>query len=224
MFYRIANAFLRVAFRLLTRLEVTGVENVPLSGGLMVAMNHVSFLDPLLVCAKVPRRLVWMSKVENWDNRLFGVLLTLYGAFPVQRGEVDRKALARAIEVLRSGLALGIAPEGTRSRDWKLARAKPGAARLALQTGATILPVGIAGTEQAQYDWRKLRRPRIKMRIGKPYKQEAQRPISKEQQQELADEMMFRIAELLPPGYRGAYAERAPDGSPVETGSAPAGA
>lgn len=207
MFYNFANIVLRLGFWLLTRLEVTGVENVPAQGGLMVITNHVSFLDPPLLGMVIPRHIWWMSKIENWDNRILGTILTLYGAFPVQRGEVDRKALTRAMGILRGGGVLGIAPEGTRSRTWQLARAKPGAARLALHTGATILPVGIAGTQLARSAWPKLRRPAITLRIGRPFTLEASRPLSKERQQELADQMMYRIAELLPPSYRGVYAD-----------------
>ena len=207
MFYNFANLTLRLAFWLLTRLQISGLENVPTKGALMVILNHVSFLDPPLIGMAIPRHIGWMSKIENWDNRILGTILTLYGGFPIQRGEVDRKALTRAMGILRGGGALGIAPEGTRSRTWQLARAKPGAARLALHTDATILPVGVAGTELAKSAWRKLRRPVITLRVGKPFKLEATRPLSKEKQQELADQMMYRIAELLPPSYRGAYAD-----------------
>lgn len=206
MFYRFANLVLRLFFYLFTRLEITGQENVPASGSLMVVMNHVSFLDPPLLGVGIPRRIWWMSKIENWNNPIMGAVLTLYGAFPVQRGEVDRKALVHALDILRTGGALGIAPEGTRSRSGILARAKPGAARLALQTDATVLPAGIAGTELAVQDWRKLRRPVISLHVGKPFKLTAEKPVSKEKQQELADFMMLRIAELLPERQRGVYA------------------
>jgi 1-acyl-sn-glycerol-3-phosphate acyltransferase len=205
MFPRFANLVLRLLFFLLTRLEITGRENVPASGSLMVAMNHVSFLDPLLLGVGIPRRIRWMSKIENWNNPIMGTVLTLYGAFPVQRGEVDRKSLVQAMDILRSGGALGIAPEGTRSRSGILARAKPGAARLALQTDATILPVGIVGTELAVQEWRRLRRPVISLHIGRPFKMMAEKPVSKEKQQELADSLMLRIAELLPESQRGVF-------------------
>jgi 1-acyl-sn-glycerol-3-phosphate acyltransferase len=209
MFPRFANLVLRLLFFLLTRLEISGQENVPASGSLMVAMNHVSFLDPLLLGVGIPRRIRWMSKIENWNNPIMGTVLTLYGAFPVQRGEVDRKSLVLAMDILRSGGALGIAPEGTRSRSGILARAKPGAARLALQTDATILPAGIVGTELAVQEWRRLRRPVISLHIGKPFKMTAEKPVSKEKQQELADALMLRIAELLPENQRGVFRDGA---------------
>jgi 1-acyl-sn-glycerol-3-phosphate acyltransferase len=192
MFYGLANLVLRILFFLLTRLEVTGRANVPPTGSLMIVLNHVSFLDPLLLGVGIPRRIGWMSKIENWNNPIMGAVLTLYGAFSVQRGEVDRKALVHALDILRTGGALGIAPEGTRSRSGILARARPGAARLALQTDATVLPV-------------RLRRPVIALHIGNPFKLAAEKPVSKEKQQELSDSMMLRIAELLPEGQRGVY-------------------
>ncbi len=209
MFYNFANLLLRFFFFVATRLRIEGRENVPATGNLMVAMNHLSFLDPPLMGVAVPRRIRWISKAENWNNPIMGAVLTAYGAFPVQRGEVDREALANAIGVLRSTDALGIAPEGTRSRVGRLAQAKPGAARLAIQTDSTILPVAIAGTEQAVHRWPKLGRPEIVVRIGKPFKLQATRPISKERQQELADEMMMHVAELLPEPYRGFYSDQA---------------
>jgi 1-acyl-sn-glycerol-3-phosphate acyltransferase len=205
MFYGLANLVLRILFFLLTRLEVTGRANVPPTGSLMIVLNHVSFLDPLLLGVGIPRRIGWMSKIENWNNPIMGAVLTLYGAFSVQRGEVDRKALVHALDILRTGGALGIAPEGTRSRSGILARARPGAARLALQTDATVLPVAVVGTELVVQAWRRLRRPVIALHIGKPFKLAAEKPVSKEKQQELSDSMMLRIAELLPEGQRGVY-------------------
>lgn len=205
LFIFIADLFLRFAFWLLTRLEISGLENVPKEGPLMVICNHMSFLDPVLLSMAIPRHITWMAKAETWRNPILRLVLSLYGAFPVQRGEVDRQALGRALQVLRSGGVLGIAPEGTRSRVGRMARAKPGAARLALETDATILPVGITGTETAVRLWRKLRRPFITMRVGKPFKLPAERPCTKEKQQMLADFMMYRIAELVPPQYRGVY-------------------
>jgi 1-acyl-sn-glycerol-3-phosphate acyltransferase len=205
MFYRLANLVLRLLFFLLTRLEITGRENVPAAGSLMIVLNHVSFLDPLLLGVGVARRIGWMSKIENWNNPVMGAVLTLYGAFPVQRGEVDRKALVHALDILRTGGALGIAPEGTRSRTGILARAKPGAARLALQTDATVLPVAVVGTELVVQSWRSLRRPAVFLHIGKPFKLAAEKPVSKDKQQALSDAMMLRIAELLPEAQRGVY-------------------
>jgi 1-acyl-sn-glycerol-3-phosphate acyltransferase len=205
MFYGLANWVLRILFFLLTRLEITGRENVPAVGSLMIVLNHVSFLDPLLLGVGIPRRIGWMSKIENWNNPIMGLALTWYGAFPVQRGEVDRKALVHALDILRAGGALGIAPEGTRSKSGILARSKPGAARLALQTDATVLPVAVVGTGLVVQAWRRLRRPVISLHIGKPFKLAAEKPVSKEKQQELSDSMLFRIAELLPAAQRGVY-------------------
>jgi len=205
MFYNLANLFLRFAFWLLTDVEITGLENVPKEGSLMIITNHLSNLDGMLLGATIPRHIRWMAKEEGWHNPILGLILNLYGVFPVRRGMVDRKAMARAIEVLRTGGVLGIAPEGTRSRIGKLARAKPGAARLALEAECTILPVGIAGTEQAVHALTELRRPVITLRIGRPFKLEMEHPVSKEKQQEVADQMMCRIADLLPLSYRGVY-------------------
>jgi 1-acyl-sn-glycerol-3-phosphate acyltransferase len=133
-----------------------------------------------------------------------------YGAFPVRRGEVDRKALGKAVAIMREGRVLGISPEGHRSETATLGRAKPGAARMALQTDTPILPVAVSGTESAVSELFRLRRPRMAVRIGEPFRLEAQKPVSKERQQDLADELMLRIAALLPESYRGVYANGKP--------------
>jgi 1-acyl-sn-glycerol-3-phosphate acyltransferase len=211
MFYKFVNLVLRLLFFVATHLRIEGRENVPGSGSLMVAMNHLSFLDSLAMGVAIPRRLRWLSKVENLDKPILGALLTLYGVFPVQRGEVDRAALSFAIGVLRGNGALAISPEGTRSKVGRLARAKTGAAWLAIQSDPTILPVAITGTEQAVLLWPKLHRPEITVRIGRPFRLQAKRPISQERRQELADEIMMHVAELLPESYRGFYGSQPAD-------------
>ena len=220
MFYRLANLIASFLSRLFARLEITGRENVPKDGALMVVMNHINFLDAPVVGIAVDRRIRWMAKVELWDNPAAGIVMDQYGAFPIHRGEVDRRALGRAVAIMRGGGVLGISPEGHRSSTASLGRAKPGAARLALQTDTPILPVAVAGTEKAVRTWLKLQRPLIHVRIGEPFKLPAERPVSKERQQELVDEVMLHLAALLPESYRGVYANGMP-GPEVEAYTPP---
>src|SRR5881227_310780 len=105
-FYRFANIALRVAGPLWVDLQVHGLELVPRTGPLIVAINHTSFLDPMLVGAVMPRDVMMMAKAEAFGERFLGPLVKWYGAFPIRRGEVDREALKKSLEVLRAGEAL----------------------------------------------------------------------------------------------------------------------
>lgn len=209
--YTIANAFFRLAFALLAHVEVVGRQNVPRSGRLIISGNHTSWLDPLLVGAYVPRRIVFMSKQENFSFPLAGLLITLYGVFAVKRGEVDRVALARTEQVLQAEGALGMFPEGTRSKSGELRRAKAGTALVALRNNAPILPIAISNAQHGLFTpLLHLHRPRIKVEIGAPFFVEDGdgQSLSKEMLVRLTDELMLPIARMLPPEQRGFYADR----------------
>ena len=134
------------------RLRHEGFEHTPADGALIIASNHRSFLDPFLIGALLPaeRPLHFMAKAELFRIPVVGWLLNRLGAFPVRRGESDAKALRTAEAVLERGGVLVIFPEGTRMRAGGLGRPKRGAARLALATGADIMPVVLQGTENAR--------------------------------------------------------------------------
>ena len=134
--------FLRLWFRL----HVSGAENVPASGGVIIAPNHKSLLDPFFVGAAAHRRVRYMAKIEIFKGP-FGPLLVRLGAFPVRRGEADAEALTTAKEILRRGGAVVVFPEGTRvDQADALGAPHHGAARLALETGAPIVPAAVVGT------------------------------------------------------------------------------
>jgi len=130
----------------------------------------------------------------------------------IRRGEIDRTALRRCLEALRAGDVLGLAPEGTRSRSGVLQRGKPGIAYLAYKTDVPILPVAIWGLETWGKSWRRLRRPHVHVVVGKPFRlpRLEGKPRSKDLQV-LADQVMYRIAALLPEKYRGVYAGEVPE-------------
>lgn len=150
--------------------RVTGLENIP-EGGAMLAGNHVSYMDPVLLWCVVPRRIHFMAKSELWANSLFAWLLPRLYSFPVNRGEPDRTAITTATELLTSGELVGVFPEGSRAADGGtgLGQAHGGAAFIALRAGAPVVPVAFAGTGKV---WpRGQRYPRLRktfIRIGKP--------------------------------------------------------
>ncbi|HZU77802.1 MAG TPA: lysophospholipid acyltransferase family protein, partial [Dehalococcoidia bacterium] len=145
-FYWLMTNLMALALRIFGRWEVRGRRNVPRSGPLLVVANHLNNSDPPLLGASIPRRLRFMAKVELFQKGLLSLPIRLFGGFPVRRFEADLRALRRAQELLADGEAVALLPEGTRNRHGTgMQRVYPGAALLALRTGAPILPVGITG-------------------------------------------------------------------------------
>jgi 1-acyl-sn-glycerol-3-phosphate acyltransferase len=205
-FYYVAKVILRVSFTLLTRWEVKGKENVPRQGPLLVVANHLNLADPPLLGVSLGRRIIFMAKEELFRSRFAAYFLGGFGSFPVHRGELDRKAIRRAKQVLADGLALVMFPEATRSKTAQLQPALPGSALLAIHSGVPILPVGISGTEGIKgLSWI-LRRPRLTVNIGRPfYLPSASSKLTKVELAEHTNSVMEHIAELLPLQYRGVY-------------------
>ncbi|MBI5300837.1 MAG: 1-acyl-sn-glycerol-3-phosphate acyltransferase [Chloroflexi bacterium] len=206
-FYYVANPLLRTLLRMLTRVDIHGFENVPPKGGLVVAISHSSFLDPVLLAAFTPRKdVVPMAKVEAFDYPILGALLRWYGAFAVRRGEADMAAFKMALRVLNGGAVVVIAPEGHRSETGALQKGREGAIMLSLRTGAPILPVAVWGGKAFWSSLSRLRRAPLHCRIGKPVL-----PVvtgakpTREGMGKMSDELMVKIAELMPPELHGYY-------------------
>jgi len=205
--YWILRAFIRLAFRLLSHWEVEGIENIPPHGPFITVSNHLHWLDPPAQMAALPVRINVLAAMKH-RRGLFGLPLRLVGAIFVRRGEIDRAALRRCLEVLRRGEVLGIAPEGTRSPTRALQRGRHGAAYLATRTGVPLVPIAVTGVERALDDLRHFRRPHIRVVIGEPFTlvDKPQR-VRGAQLEEYTTEIMLRIARLLPPAYRGVYSD-----------------
>lgn len=207
--YRIMNWGLRRAFPIALRLSLDGLDNVPASGPVIIAINHSSFVDPMLVGAYVKRPVVMMSKAENFSLPIGGWIVKMYGAFPIRRGAVDRESIKFALDVLRAGRVLLMAPEGTRSPDGQLQPGHDGLAMLAARTCAPVVPFAVAGGKPVWSNLRRLRRTPVAVRVGKPLSlnEFGERP-SRPQLALLTDRVMLCLAALLPPEQRGAYRER----------------
>ncbi len=159
--YLAARSILRPTMKVFWRFRVEGTENVPLTGPLIVACNHVSYMDPVALGVACPRSLAYMAKVELFRMPLLGQLITALGAYPVERERSARAAIKRSVQLLRSGGAVGIFPQGTRVRDSN-AKAHTGVALLALLSGAPVLPACVVGSAQAA------RLGQIKVAFGTP--------------------------------------------------------
>jgi 1-acyl-sn-glycerol-3-phosphate acyltransferase len=196
-----------IGFRFLARVDnVEGVENFPMEGPAIVVINHIAFVDPVVVLAVLPRNVVPLAKIEVYRVPLFGIFPWLWQVIPVRRETIDRQALRKALAVLRAGEVLLMAPEGTRSPS--MGRAKEGLAFLAYRTGATIVPVAVDGTKGfPTLNPERLRAPGAVIRIGKPFrfKHTGKRP-DREQMRKMTDEAMYVVAGMLPEHRRGVYA------------------
>ena len=203
--YYLGTALMKLLLLLFTRWQVEGRENVPSRGPLIIVANHLSLADPPLLSASIPRRIVFMAKKEAFRSLIMGPLVRAWRAFPVQRDRLDREALHRAQQVLEQGLVLGMFPEGRRSITTEMQRAYPGTSLVAIRNGAPILPVAITGSEKIS-PLGLLRRPEIVVKIGEPLSlPPTDGKLTQRQLAVATDIIMARIAELLPPSYRGNY-------------------
>ncbi len=165
--YWVVRAVLQPFFHVYFRLARLGREHVPASGPVLLAANHRSFLDPFVIGAMVRRPVYYVAKKELFENRLQGWFLNALGAFPVDRGASDAEMLETARTILERGDAVVIFPEGTRIRAGALGAPKRGVGRLALETGAPIVPVALIGTEHVRRGWR-IRPRKVTVRAGRP--------------------------------------------------------
>jgi 1-acyl-sn-glycerol-3-phosphate acyltransferase len=177
-------------------LQIRNAERLPLSGAAIVAANHVSNFDPLVVAAAAPRQMCFLAKVELFHVPILSFLLRRVNAIPIRRHAADRGALLAAIAALQAGRALLLFPEGTRSKSGEIQEGKRGAAMLAVKNRANVIPVHVSGTFRI---WPHLWRRRVVVRFGKPLDIEPflkLRIPSKHLYAKIGSEIMNRIKEL----------------------------
>jgi 1-acyl-sn-glycerol-3-phosphate acyltransferase len=206
MLYTILKPVLWLLTRIICRYKVFGRENIPQDGPVLVVANHLIWYDPALIGVIFPRRLWFMAKIEIFRLPLIGLGCLLTGQIPVHRGESDRAALEQALDYLQQGRAVTIFPEGIVARHEGLMTAHAGAAMLALRSGVPILPVAHSGTQRI-FVSRSTWLPRVVVRIGEPYVPQIPAGVSRKAALKMVTEdLMLRIARMLPPEDRGAYA------------------
>jgi 1-acyl-sn-glycerol-3-phosphate acyltransferase len=215
MLYGLIKAILSPIFRAAFRIRVVGLENVPTSGGVLIASNHQAFCDSLFIPFAVPRRVTYVAKAEYFDSWKTSWFFRGVGQIPMERsgGAASQKALGEALEVLRSGGCIGIYPEGTRPPDDRLHRGRTGVARLALGAGCPVVPAGIKGTREIQPIGARFLRPfkPVEISFGKPidliarYGRRLDDPLVLRQ---ATDELMWEIRQLSGQQYVDRYASR----------------
>ena len=213
--FKIVVVVVGALLKILIRRKVKGKENLPPNGAIIAVCNHVHLVDPLIhIISILPRDSIFMAKEElfrTWPMPLFPLLMNIAEAYPVhRRGTLEEReeALRKAEKVLAEGLVFGIYPEGTRSRTAKLKTAYHGVAKIALGSGAPLIPVGIYGTEKLKgIGW--ISRPEVTVSFGKPFNL----PIvgaapTNSQFQELTGFIMEQLCTVLPPEYHGRYGKQ----------------
>jgi len=204
---RILRAIINGLFTLLTRREYVGLENIPANPPYILVTNHLSILDSPLLLTVCPHTIRALAAAKHKRNPFYALLLEIMGSIWVRRGAVDRQALDGALEALQNGEVLGIAPEGTRSRTTHaLQQGKTGAAYLATRADVALVPVGITGTEHIVQGVFRLRRARVRVVVGEPFRLPESGRVRGQKLHEYTDLIMSHIAELLPEEYRGVYA------------------
>ncbi len=165
--YWLARAVLQPFFLVYFRMQRIGREHIPTSGPIIIASNHRSFMDPFVIGMMLRRPTYFVAKTELFHNRFVAWLLSSLGAFPVERGRGDSDAMTTARTILERGDVVVIFPEGTRTRPGALGEPKRGVGRLALETGAPVVPIALIGTEAIRRGWR-IRPHKVRIRAGRP--------------------------------------------------------
>jgi 1-acyl-sn-glycerol-3-phosphate acyltransferase len=163
---------------------------------------------PLIFSELLPRPVTGLAKIESWDNWFLKLMFDLFHIIPIKRGEADMEAIRRMLKVLDDGYLLGISPEGTRNKTGALLKAQPGVVILALKSNSPLIPVAHWGGENFRNNLKRLKRTEFHIRCGRVFHLDTQGDkVTKDVRQQMADEIMYQIARLLPPQYRGAYSD-----------------
>jgi len=206
----IVNNTIKNITRILCRVDDAELDSIPMCGPLILVSNHINFLEvPLVYTHLHPRPVTGYAKAETWDNMLLRPLFNLWNAIPIKRGEADINAIRMGLQALAENKIIAIAPEGTRSGDGRLNKGFPGVVLLGTLSQAPILPIAYYGGESFYNNISRFRRTNFHIRVGRPFiiKQDISLK-NRYVRQQIADEIMYQLAMLLPEEYRGYYASR----------------
>ncbi len=203
------NTIVKIGTSILCRIDAPDLHKIPKQGPLIAYSNHTGQIEvPLMFAHFQPRPMTGFAKIETWDNWFLHWVFDVWEAIPIRRGEVDMTAMHKALQALERGMIFVIAPEGTRNKTGILIKAHPGIVTLALRSGAPLLPFVHWGGENFSKNIKRLKRTDFHIRVGEPFRLDpGKERVTHEIRQQMVDEMMYRLAALLPEYYRGAYAD-----------------
>ncbi len=225
--YPVAKRVLTPLFHRLWRITTEGLDHVPAEGGAISCPTHTSVIDSFFLPAVLPRRITFVGKAEYMDSWKTKHVFPAMGMIPIDRGggSAAERALDTAARILDSGGLFAIYPEGTRSRDGKLHKGHTGPARLAMRTGAPIIPVGMKGTLRVQPPGAKAPRPfkSVEINFGRPIRPEKYHRAEGDHMalRQMIDEVMFVIRELSGQEYENTYATKKAEQLPTEVAHVP---
>lgn len=213
------NNLIKFLVRILLKIDDSELEKVPEEGPLISVANHINFLDvPVIITHLHPRPTTGLVKQENWEHPFFRFLFNVWDGIPIDRDIMDFTAFKEAKKALDEKKILAVSPEGTRTEDGRLIRAKPGIALLASQVDVPILPMAYWGHENFSKNFKRLKRTPMKIMVGKQFRINfAEKRKSKELMQDIADAIMLEIAKLLPEKYHGVYSDISVDSESLIT-------
>ncbi|MBZ4645773.1 MAG: 1-acyl-sn-glycerol-3-phosphate acyltransferase [Petroclostridium sp.] len=191
MFYNIVKYLIQIIAKIIFRIEIRGLQNVPTHGACIICFNHKSTLDPPVIGVFIPRQLVFMAKEELFKVPVLGFIIKALGAFPIKRGAGDVSAIKNALSILKEGKVLAMYPEGTRSKSGDLNQAKPGVALIATRAKVPVVPVGVTGEYKLFH--------KLLINIGNPIVLEEyyNQKLSMDKLQEISNDIMNQIKELM---------------------------
>jgi 1-acyl-sn-glycerol-3-phosphate acyltransferase len=207
--HRFVVGFFKGLANLICRIDDKELDRIPSRGPLIIYTNHVNILEiPIIYTHLQPRKVHGMLLADRWKIPGLNWALDVTETIPLQRGKADIDAIRTGLEALSRGEMLIIAPEGTRSHDGKLQAAHPGVVLLALHSGATLMPVGYYGAENYTANLRRLKRTNFHLRVGNPFHLDPHgEKVTRSMREQMVQEMMYQLALVLPPEYRGAYSD-----------------
>ena len=194
MLYKVVRKLLQWLFKVVFRCKIAGVENIPLSGGLIIAANHTSNWDPPMAAVFALRPVSFMAKQELFSIPVFGQIITRLYAFPVKRGAGDRGAIKTALQILKKGECLGLFPEGTRSHDGKMHKPEAGIAFIAAKAKVPVVPTALLGA--ADIFGKETKFPQLRISYGMPMVFQGN-PADREELQAFSQQIMDEIEKLI---------------------------
>jgi 1-acyl-sn-glycerol-3-phosphate acyltransferase len=204
---RFMNALFRTLFRMFFRINLEELDKIPRKGPYLMMVNHTSALDgPMLYVFLQPMKLVALAKKQLWDKKFTGYVMKAWHSIPVDRDNMGRETMEACFSILDHGDTLAMAPEGTRSHDGNLQQGKAGIAFIAHKKQVPMVPVAVYGFNDPTYKKKLFRRRPITIAVGKPFEiiQKGGR-LDATMRQEVIDEIMLRLAELMPKDTWGFY-------------------